>query len=299
MAYRRLQPGATVALIAPAGPSEPARLDAAVALLEAQSLRVRTWPSCRMSRGYLAGPDAQRLADLHAAFADADVQAVFCLRGGYGCGRLLDRVDTGLLRANPKPLVGYSDITALHALLQREGLMSMHAPMPASDLVRPGREDDARALFGLLRDGLAAGTTLRAPECEGRWRVAGVTEGVLAGGNLAVLASLIGTPYAAPVAGAVLFVEDINEEPYRVDRLFNQLRLAGVLDAAAAFLVGSFTEQESPQAVIEEALAPLRKPVLCGWPAGHGMPNRPLPLGARVRLDSAAATLTLLDDVIV
>ena len=127
----------------------------------------------------------------------------------------------------------------------------------------------------------------------------GIAEGPLIGGNLSLVAALCGTPWAFDARGAVLFLEDINEEPYRVDRLLCQLRLAGVLDAASGFLIGSFTETASPQSVLAEYLHPLNKPILDGWPAGHGSPNRALPIGARVRLDATQATLTLLDDLLV
>jgi muramoyltetrapeptide carboxypeptidase len=226
------------------------------------------------------------------------VAAIHCIRGGYGAMRILDRIDTSLVRHATKLLIGYSDITALHALWARQGLASLHAPMAASDLLLPDRQSDRDALFGLLRQGLLAGQTL-APALDATAQALsrpGVAEGPLVGGNLSLVAALLGTRWAWDARGAILFLEDVNEEPYRVDRLLTQLRLAGVLDAAAGFVLGSFTEEASPTGLLQQMLGGLGKPVLAGWPGGHGTPNRPLPLGLRVRLDAQAGSLTLLQD---
>jgi len=300
MTLRCLQPGDRVGVIAPAGPSAPERVALVEPLFARFGLRAKLYPSCHARHArhdFLAGDDDLRLADLHAAFADADNAAVFALRGGWGSARLLPRIDTALLRAHPKPFVGYSDITALHALLLREGLPCFHGPMPASDLVHDGADDDARALFAALMQPLAAGHVLAPTLLPGHWHVPGVASGRLVGGNLSIVASLLGTPWAVPVQGAVLFLEDVSEALYRVDRLLVQLRHAGVLDAVAGILLGSFTEDDDPAAILREHLAALGKPLLAGWPAGHGRPNRALPLGVRVRLDAGAGTLTLLETV--
>ena len=296
MSLRVLQAGDLIGVIAPAGPAQPDQLAAVEALYARQGHRVRLYPGCREIAGYLAGSDAQRLADLHAAISDDEVAAIHCLRGGYGAMRLLDAIDTALLRRKPKLLIGYSDITALHALWCRFGLPALHAPMPASDLIKPGREVDEVALFALLREGLHAGDVL-APALEpGTLRVAGTAEGTLIGGNLSLVAALLGTGFEWQAEGAILFLEDIHEELYRVDRLLTQLRLAGVLDAVRGIVLGSFTEATSPQALLQQMLGGLGKPVLGGWPSGHGTPNRPLPLGVRVRLDAGAGQLRLLED---
>jgi muramoyltetrapeptide carboxypeptidase len=293
---RHLAPGDTVAVLAPAGPSAAEALPLVQALLARHGLVPHLYPSCHARSGYLAGPDALRLADLHAALADDSIAAIHCLRGGYGAMRLLRDIDAALVRRARKLLVGYSDITALHALWAREGLPSLHAPMPASDLVKPGREADEAALFALLMQPLPAGTVLApALSTEGVVHRGGIAEGRLIGGNLSLVAALCGTPWAWSPEGAILFLEDVSEDLYRTDRYLAQLCLAGVLDAAAGFLIGSFTEQQSPLPLLRETLLPLNKPVLGGWPAGHGTPNRPLPLNINVRLDADAGTLTLLE----
>jgi len=299
--YRHLRRGDLVGVVAPAGPLAPERVALVEPLFERFGLRARLYPGCHARHprhDFLAGDDATRLADLHAAFADADIAAVFCLRGGWGSARLLDRIDTGLLRANPKPFIGFSDITALHALLVREGLVGFHAPMPGSNLVQDGSEADARALFDLLLQPLPAGHCFAPALATDAWRVPGRASGVLVGGNLSLVAALLGTPWAWPTEGTILFLEDVSEALYRVDRLLTQLRLAGVLAGARGFVLGSFTEDADPAAVLHEHLAGLGKPVLSGWPAGHATPNRALPLGAQVTLDAAAGTLTLNEAVL-
>jgi len=294
--YPALPPGSLIGVIAPAGPMDAERLARVPALYEAFGYRSRLYPCCDPREGYLAGPDAARLADLHAALADRDVAAIHAVRGGYGCMRILDGVDPALLRAHPKLLIGYSDLTALHALWAREGLPSLHAPM--SDMLLPGREADQQALFTTLQNGLRAGDVL-APELDpGGLRVPGQARGRLIGGNLSLVAALQGTPWAWKAEGAILFLEDINEELYRVDRLLTQLRLGGVFDAVAGFVLGSFTEATSPQALLREMLMPLGKPVLGGWPTGHGTPNRPLPMGVQVALDATAGRITLREDLL-
>jgi muramoyltetrapeptide carboxypeptidase len=258
------------------------------ALYQRHGLRVRLYPGCHANAGYLAGDDALRLADLHAALADPEVAAIHCLRGGYGaCGSC--RTSTpALVRRAAKLLIGYSDITALHALWARCGLASLHAPMPASDLLQPGREGDRRRCLTCCAR--AAGRAVLAPAwtltvCSA---VPAGAQGLLIGGNLSLVAALLGTPWAWDARGAILFLEDVSEEPYRVDRLLTQLRLAGVLDAVAGFVLGSFTEEASPTALLQDMLGGLGKPVLGGWPSGHGTPNRPLPLGLPVALDATA-----------
>lgn len=298
MSFAPLKPGDLIGVVAPAGPVKPEALADVAALYARHGLRARLFPACHASTGYLAGPDALRLADLHAALADDEVAAIHCLRGGYGAMRILDGVDTDLVRAKPKLLIGYSDITALHALWANEGLASLHAPMPASDLLKPGREADEAALFDLLLGGLRAGTVL-APALEpGTPRTEGVAEGLLIGGNLSLVAALMGTPWAWNAHRAILFLEDVSEEPYRVDRYLTQLRLGGVLGAVAGVLLGSFTEETYPLKLLQDTFGPLGKPVLGGWPTGHGTPNRPLPLGLRARLDATAGTVTLLEDLL-
>jgi muramoyltetrapeptide carboxypeptidase len=289
-----LPPGAGIAVIAPAGPPKPGRLDPVEGWLRERGYEPTLLPSCfgPPPLDFLAAPDAVRLADVHTAFADPRFDAVLALRGGSGCIRLLDSLDLSLLASTRKLLIGYSDLTVLHALRTNAGIPSLHAPMPASDWGLPGSEADTEALFGCLASGWRSGDVVgRAgphPLSHG-----GRACGRLIGGNLAMFCALLGTPCLPAVDGALLFVEDISEEPYRVDRMLCQLRLSGVLDRIAGLVVGSFSGAESPDAVLADHLPRLRCPVLAGWPAGHGQPNRPLPLGVHAEMDVAAGTLTL------
>lgn len=294
-----LPPGATLALIAPAGPPRPETLPRVPALLEAHGFQAKPMPGVAgpSPLNYLAADDERRLADLHAAYADPEVAAVMCLRGGYGCARILDRIDTGLLRRHPhKLLIGYSDISSLIGLLDHLGLPSLHAPMPSSDLLASEGGPDAQALFARLRQGLRRGERLAAAQAGAGAAQAldrpGRARGRLIGGNLAVFTALLGTPWAPRAEGAILFLEDVSEPPYRVDRLLAQLRLAGVLDAAAGFVLGGFTGAEEPaDAVLADYLGALGKPVLAGWPSGHQVPNLALPMGLTVELDVAERAL--------
>jgi muramoyltetrapeptide carboxypeptidase len=289
-----LRPGATIGVIAPAGHSPAAKIDAITPWLAARGYTARIYPACRSQLTYLAGPDADRLADLHAAFADREVDAIVCMRGGYGSARLLDGIDFDLVRANRKLFVGYSDITSLHiAFTQQAGMVTVHGPMLTSDLIA---DDDGRstaALLDLFTRGMHRGDVLPAGGAPIATLTPGKARGTLTGGNLAVVCASLGTPWEIDLRGAVLFIEDIAEEPYRVDRLLTQLRLAGKLEHAAGFVIGSFSDAADPGELIAGMLAPFGKPTIAGWPAGHCSPNYPLPFGADVVLDADAGTLTL------
>lgn len=294
-----LRPGAGIAVIAPAGPPAPGRLEPVEGWLRERGYAPTLLPSCFGSqRGagpldFLAAPDAVRLADVHQAFAHPGYDAVLALRGGSGCIRLLDGLDLDWLASSRRLLIGYSDLTVLHALRCNAGIPSLHAPMPASDWGLPGAQADTDALFDRLARGWRGGDVVgqAAPHALSQ---GGRARGRLIGGNLAMFCALLGTPWLPDADGALLFIEDISEAPYRVDRLLTQLRLAGVLDRIAGLLVGSFSGAEPPDAVLADHLPRLRCPVLAGWPSGHGQPNRPLPLGVPAEMDVAARTLTLL-----
>ncbi len=285
---------ACLGIIAPAG---PARLEdvAEVAPFAARfGFRTKIFPSCRgpSHHGYLAAPDDVRAHDLHAAFSDPEVDAVVALRGGYGCARILARVDRALLRRHSKLLVGYSDITALHVLRHALDLPGVHGPMPTSDWIK--EPEDAQRLFAALRSGWHAGQCLRPQKSNHPFNQSGVARGRLIGGNLTILASLAGTPFQPDLSGCIVFFEEVAESPYRVDRLLAQLRLTGSLDAAAGFLVGGLTGSLDPGLVMAEYLAATGKPALWGWSSGHIVPHHPLPVGVQVELDAEAETVTLL-----
>ncbi|MBA6098318.1 LD-carboxypeptidase [Pseudomonas juntendi] len=291
---------ACFAIIAPAG---AARLDPGKVSqwFAERGYRCRILPGALQAQGYLAGPDQQRLQDLHDAFADPAIDAILCMRGGYGSMRLLDQLDFQLIRRNPKPLIGYSDITALHTALYRQaGLITFHGGMLNADLLGGKLAPTESSLLAQLGGHVRAGEQIAHPAGYAMSTVMpGVASGRLLGGNLSMLGATLGTVAELDTEGCILFIEDVNEPLYRVDRLLTQLRLAGKLAGVKGVLVGDFagitTAALTP--LLEETFGPLGVPVLAGWRSGHCDPNVCLPLGARVRLDSVQQSLVLEQDV--
>lgn len=295
-----LRPGATIAVIAPAGPALVEQVACVAPWLAERGYQAELLPSCHARLHHLAGSDALRLSDLHNAFADSHFDAVWSLRGGYGSPRLLDAIDVSLIAANPKPFVGYSDVTALHALFnQQAGLITFHGPMLTTDLLRHQDAQTEAALWPLLYGELGAGAELAHPEEHPLTTLhGGVAQGPLLGGNLSLVNALLGTRWALQLDGAILFLEDVNEEPFRLDRLFNQLRLAGQLERLAGILLGDFSHSTPDNLAAldmlwQDYLQPLGIPILADWRAGHCTPNLTLPLGVRVTLDAGRQTLRL------
>ncbi len=309
-----LKPGGGVAIVAPAS-TEPSKIDEAARWLSARGFVPRVMPACRDTRpapfDFLAGTDAARLADVHAAFAAPEINAVWCLRGGFGSGRLLDKIDYALLRANPKPFIGYSDITAMHAAIQRHaGFVTFHGPMLSSDLLVPKLAPTEADVFNMIEGRVTPGMWFAPPPEFALAALApGVASGRLVGGNLSLQVSLLGTPYEIDTNGAILFIEDVDETPARIDRMLNHLRLAGKLASVKGVLGGNFSGLgEHPEdkvdptmiyPVLSATFAPLGIPVLAGWPAGHCDPNLTLPLGAQVQLDTTRRALQLEQAVVI
>ncbi|MCO7522179.1 MULTISPECIES: LD-carboxypeptidase [unclassified Pseudomonas] len=297
---KALPDNARFAIIAPAG---PARLDTDKARLwfENRGLRCRIYPGVLQADGYLAGSDEQRLRDLHDAFSAPDIDAILCMRGGYGSMRLLDRVDFELIRRHPKPLVGYSDITALHSALNRHaGLVTFHGAMLNADLLGGKQEPTVRSLFEQLGGQLAAGGEIVHPSAYPLTCVVpGMASGRLVGGNLSLLGATLGTLAEIDTQDSILFIEDVNEPLYRVDRLLTQLRLAGKLEGVRGVLLGDFAgiTVAAMTPLLLDTFGPLGVPVLAGWRSGHCDPNVCLPLGARVRLESVGQALVLEQDL--
>lgn len=276
--------------MAPSGPFDEEAFDAGVAFLRTR-YEVRVDDEVRAKAGYLAGDDTRRLAELHRALDEDGTRAIVCARGGYGATRLLEHLDVAQVRRAAKRLVGFSDVTALHALWARAGVESTHGPMVAW----LGKADDAaRAEWVASIEGRPLAVRGLETITHGR------AEGPLLGGNLAVLAALVGTPFAPPLAGAVLFLEDVGEAPYRIDRLLTQLRQAGWFREVRGVVLGEFARC-APGAhgvpvedVLTERLADLGVPVARGLDAGHGAINLALSFGAAVTLDVDAGTLDTL-----
>lgn len=291
-----LPDNACFAIVAPAG---PARLDVGKARrwFEDRGYRCRIYPGTLQADGYLAGSDEQRLRDLHDAFADPQVDAILCMRGGYGSMRLLDRLDLELIRRHPKPLIGYSDITALHTAIQRHiGLITFHGGMLNADLLGAKLESTVSSLLCQLQGRVGLGDQIEHPPAFELTTVfGGVAHGRLVGGNLSMLGAIQGTLAEIDTNDSILFIEDVNEPLYRVDRLLTQMRLAGKLEGVKGVLVGDFAgiTVTALEPLLRDVFGPLQVPVLAGWRSGHCDPNVCLPLGAQVRLDSDAQQLVL------
>jgi muramoyltetrapeptide carboxypeptidase len=289
-APKKLSPGSRVAIVAPSSPFPKDDFERGVARLR-ERYEVRYSEAIFAVRGYLAGEDERRASELEEAVRDPDVDAIIAARGGYGATRLLPRLDVALVQAHPKVFVGFSDVTALHALWQRAGFRSLHAHMVAA----LGRAPEAlvpryfAALEGTPPPTIGGLTTIRG----------GRAEGPLLGGNLAVLAALLGTPYAPSIDGAILFIEDIGERPFRVDRVLTTLTQSGWLDRVAGVAVGAFTdctpgaEGWTIEEVLTERLGRTKVPVVLGVPSGHVRDNLELPLGAPATLDADAGELVV------
>lgn len=286
-----LREGARVAAVAPAGPFDRQLFEAGAAILRQRYDVVHTEALFARTR-FLAGNDDHRLADLMRALSDPEIAGVFAARGGYGSMRLLPRISPD--RLPPRVLVGFSDITALHLAWQAAGRVSVHGPV-LTQLGRLGRDDVARLFEVLEADGPAS------PLSGTRTIVPGSVEGTLIGGNLSMLTRLLGTPYLPSLSGAVLLLEDVGERPYRLDRMWTHLRLAGAFRELAGICLGDFTECEETEAefrsedVLRDCAGETGLPCAAGFPIGHGAVNRAVPLGCRVRLDADAKTLTFLE----
>jgi len=307
---RRLTPGATIALVAPAGPLlERDDLTRAVALCRALDYEPRLAPAAGRRHGYLAGTDEERLGDLNAALRDPAVDAIWCIRGGFGSTRILHQVDFEALAARPRPLIGFSDITALLlGAVAGAGVVTFHGPVARASMPGFSRLHFER----VLAKAEAPGRLGRLPEPPGVLvpradRIAtlrgGVAEGPLLGGNLTLLQCLIGTRFLPALDGAILFLEDVGEDLYRVDRMLAHLRMTGALDRLAGVAVGRFTELKRHMndgalgfdEVLETYFGPLGIPVAYGFPIGHIDDQWTLPLGVRARLDADAGELDILE----
>lgn len=297
--YPAIGPGARVALVAPSGPIKvPADLDHAVRNAKRLEWEPVIGRNVRKQDGYFAGSDRERLADLNAAIRDDSIDAVWCLRGGYGAMRLLDALDYAALRRRPKAIIGFSDVTALHcAIGKRCKLASIHGPTARSKITKFA-ERSLRA--AVRRDGNPCGVAAR-----GRTLVRGRARGRLLGGNLALLAALHGTPFEPDYAGAILVVEDVNEASYRLERMLLQLRLSGSLQKCAGIVFGAFTNagetkdkslggSRTVAEVIEEAAEAAGVPSFCGAPVGHIDDQWSLPLGMDAELDAGRHRLTVI-----
>lgn len=289
----RLKMGDKAALIAPASPASEDSLNDAVASLKFLGLVPEIYPSCHMKYGYLAGSDEDRATDINKAFADDSIKAVFCLRGGYGTPRLLNLLDYDMIACHPKVFCGYSDITALHTVFNKKcGFVTFHSPMPSAGYHKMdyiSLDSIASAIFGKPCD-----ISLQNPYGQKIEKICGGTaSGILTGGNLSLLLSTLGSPHAVDTTGKILFIEEVDEELYKVDRALTALSNAGLFSHASGVILGSFSGCKRTNStedsltltqIFTDVLGSLCIPVISGFCAGHKYPNLTLPLGAEITL---------------
>lgn len=304
---KRLKAGDTVALISPSSGLSMDQINKAIANMNSLGLKPKLGKYADRLNGFLAGTDAERVEDIHWAFSDRSIDAVWCLRGGYGLSRILPQIDYGLIKGNPKAFVGYSDVTALHvAIHQRTGLVTFHGPVATSTLSDYTKGHAIDTLFdGKASDKIdvsvdnSANTSLL---YKTQVISPGKARGRLIGGNLSLLTAMAGTPYALKnVKGKILFTEDVGEKPYRIDRMFTQLKQSIDMRQLAGVALGIFSDCDAPEGsptvidCVKDQFADLGIPVIYGLSFGHIRDQFTLPLGVDAAMDTANAAITLLE----
>lgn len=306
---KKLKKGDLIGIINPASPvTDPVRINRSVEYFEKLGYRVETGKNLGKQKGYLAGSDEERLEDLHSMFENSEIKAIFCARGGYGSGRILNKINYKLIRQNPKIFVGYSDITALHlAFYSQAGLVTFSGPMPAVDFydsVSPFTEEN---FWRQVTSDKPMGRILNPGKEEFIFLSQGKNEGKIIGGNLSVLISILGSEYFPDFNDSVLLLEDLNEPPYKIDRMLNQLKLAGVLNRTKGILLGSFKncveeDPAKPSFQLHEVLGnyfrDLKKPVVYNLKHGHLKDNITIPFGLTCKIYSAKGLVELKESAV-
>jgi muramoyltetrapeptide carboxypeptidase len=313
---RALKAGDTVGLITPATyVADPDRIALAERTIRYFGLEFKMGRNVRKRSGYVGGTTQERAADLHDMFRDPEVKAVFCIRGGYGSAHLLEAIDYDLIRKNPKIFLGYSDITSLHlAIHKRTGLVTFHGPVVLSRFTGYTQKHFRAALFYAKPLGVLTNPpeteTLR-PTHTFRTVRPGKARGRLIGGNLSLIAATMGTPFEVETSGRILFLEDVGEQPYSIDRMLTQLKLAKKLQSAAGVIFGecsecvprefrpSFESTFSLGEVIDNILGDLKIPVLSGLTIGHTTDQLTLPLGLMASLNADKGELVIEEGAVV
>lgn len=307
----RLKKGDTIGLIAPGSPVTEEKLSKAITNIENLGFHVHHTKNILAQKGYLAGTDQQRLDDLHFMFNNPKINGIWCIRGGYGCGRLLPEIDYSLIQKNPKPLIGFSDATALlQALFSKTGLIGFHGPVAVSEFT----DYTSRQIQAVLMEPESPLTIKNAPENNKKEEAAfhtkvispGKAKGQIAGGNLALIAALAGTQYQLDAKGKIIFLEDTGEKPYRIDRMLTQLLQACNLEKASGIALGIFDDCEANESddsltlmeTLEDRLGGLGIPVIYGLSFGHIDHQFTFPIGVKAELDTEKQTITLLETAV-
>lgn len=307
---RALQKGDTVGVITPSSSITRDNYEKLLSNLEKLGLNPQYSENMRVKKGFLAGTDEQRIADIHAMFEAPEIKGIICARGGYGAQRLLPGINFNLIQKNPKLFIGYSDITALLlAIYKQTGLICFHGPNGDSEFSDFSLQQFQQLIFENKAGTLAVSDPSLPPEFKDSWKVIrpGLVHGELIGGNLTLISTLMGTPYEPDFSGKIVFLEDIGESPYRVDRMLTQLLISGKLQKAHGIALGIFTDCEekaddpdfpdtfSLAEIIQERLGKLNIPAAYGFPFGHIPYNGILPMGIRAVMDTANGQIRLLE----
>lgn len=303
--------GDTIGVIAPASPATREKVERSYNKIVDLGFKVKMGKSCYENYGYLAGSDNLRAEDLNQMFKDEEVDGIICLRGGYGTPRILDLLDYELIGNNPKVFVGYSDISALHiAITQLSNLVTFHGPMVSSNIIGNFSDFSKENLYNfILKDKFTTGIIKNPVGEEIETINGGIAEGSIIGGNLSLIADTLGTPYEIDLKGKILFIEEVGEEPYQIDRMFTQLRLSGKLEEAEGIILGDFNncvaksseygDSITLEQVIEDIIKPMEKPTIFNLKAGHCEPMVTIPFGVLARLDAYRKELTILEEPVV
>ncbi|SHE93315.1 muramoyltetrapeptide carboxypeptidase [Seinonella peptonophila] len=292
---------AVLGIIAPASPVSPIKRDIALERFLQYGFSIQLGKSVSAQYGYLSGDDELRASDLEEMFLRDDIDAIFCLRGGYGTMRLLEHINYQIIAQHPKPFVGYSDITALHiAIHQRTGMVTFHGPM-VSETRKKESESSFLELFRILQghNPLPCYQSIDHFLC----LTPGCAEGKLIGGNLSLICSTLGTPFEIETTGSILLLEDVDEAPYCIDRMLTQLLLANKLQQAAGIIFTSCHKCNPPinhpsfslEQVLLDRLSSISVPAFYGLPIGHRLPNLPIPLGCRAIIDASNGSVQMIE----
>lgn len=307
---KRLKFGDTIGFVAPSGAVRTeGAIERAVAETQRMGFKVKLGESAGQKYGYLSGSDEVRARDINAMFADDEVDAIICLRGGYGAMRILDKLDYDMIAKHPKIFMGFSDITALHiALLEKCGLATFHGPMAAANWSGSPLDDFSReSMYRALMNTSPVGELTNPPEFPRQTVNPGRAEGQLVGGNLTLIASSLGTPWEIDTKNRILFIEEVGERTYCVDRMLTQLRLAGKFQDCAGVVFGDFADCPieypefglSLEEIIRDVVATCGKPIFTGLRCGHCTPKLTLPFGVKCSMDADGCTLTVLESAVI
>ena len=292
---KHLKKGDKIGLIGASSPTPQDRIEYSIKAMEDLGLEVVLGESCRGYHGFLSGSDELRAKDINDMFEDKSIKGILAIRGGYGASRLLDMLDYDMIKKNPKVFAGYSDVTALHSVFnERCKLITFHTPMASTEFYK-GTDDYTMNYFkkNIFSDEPLG--ILKNPEGqEIKTLVPGKAKGKLVGGNLSLVVSSMGTPYELDTKGKILFLEDIGEYPYKIDRMLLQLKQCGKFKDAAGIILGAWTDCTANEGensltlmeVFEELILPENKPTIYNLACGHCMPTMSLPLGATVKIDT-------------